>query len=493
MHLGLVGAIVAFLLSVFWKPQIGLYYLVPLLPMQTIRYWIHGLPFGEKLVDVLLLGVVIGLLFKGERPLLTSSPINILITLFSVILYISLWQGSFFLNAPLPLTVEDPRFSNWKNYVEMMFLFFVAVAAIRTPKQIGLVVLLMCLSVLAVNRSYRSNIAGRDYSQYSDAIREAGVLGYAGENGMGAFQAEFCVFLLGFGAYVKKKSHKIAIWVLAATCIYCLLLTFSRGAYAGFMVGLLTLGIIKERKFLIAVLIILVSWQSLVPNAVTQRVLMTYEKKQGLDESAQERVSIWQDALLVIQHDPILGTGFDTYRYMGRVGPYTDTHNYYLRVALELGLLGLLVFFCFLGAAIRLSWKLFRKAKDPILRGLGCGLVAMLLCAAVVNFFGDRWSYLQVTGFFWVLLGMAARGLALTDKEDAIGSDHSVEFNSDAKLGNSARDSRRELTTVAGRPIDCALLIQTSGIGGSVTEKAARTDEAPTEVRRSELAATPEK
>src|ERR1700722_11901954 len=85
MHLGLtgyaplpiyLGGIVAFVLSALWKPQIGLYYLVPLIPMQTVRYWVHEYPFGEKLVDVLLVGVVIGLIFQRERPIFVSSPMN---------------------------------------------------------------------------------------------------------------------------------------------------------------------------------------------------------------------------------------------------------------------------------------------------------------------------------------------------------------------------------------------------------------------------------
>src|SRR5207249_4708399 len=181
MHLGLatyeplvmyVGAIAAFILSVFWKPQIGLYYLVPLLPMQTARYWIHSYPFGEKLVDVLLLGVVVGLIFHSERPVLASSPLNKIVILFSVYLYFSLWQGSFFLGGPLPLFSGDPRFSDWKNYVEMMLLFCIAAAAIRTPKQMRTVVLLICLSIVVVDRNYHSTVAGHDFSQFSDALRD---------------------------------------------------------------------------------------------------------------------------------------------------------------------------------------------------------------------------------------------------------------------------------------------------------------------------------
>jgi hypothetical protein len=46
-----------------------------------------------------------------------------------------------------------------------------------------------------------------------------------------------------------------------------------------------------------------------------------------------------------------------------------------------------------------------------------------------VNLFGDRWTFLQVNGFFWVLLGLTARGLENTrqgqvlDAADSFGTE----------------------------------------------------------------------
>jgi putative inorganic carbon (HCO3(-)) transporter len=427
MHLGFssygpliiyAGAIVAFLLSLFWRPHAGLYFLIPLLPMQTARYWIHEFPFGEKLVDFLLLGVILGLIFHSKRPLLVSSPLNRALATFIVVTYFALWEGSLFIHAPLPLAIDDPRFSDWKNFVEMMLLFFIAASAIQKPKQVVIVIGLMCLSLFSVNRSYHNTVGDRDFSTYSDSLREAGALGYAGENGMGAFQAEMAVFLMGIACFTKKFLPRMLLWGISLSCIYCLLLTFSRGGYLGFLVGLLVLALAKERKLLVVFVLILFGWQAVVPNAVRERVLMTYSQDEGLDSSAEERITIWQDALDVITVNPVLGTGFDTYQWMGRVGPYRDTHNYYLKVFLELGAVGLGMFFWLLWISGKMSWKLFRTAQEPVLTAVGCSFFAMLCCAVVVNFFGDRWTYLQVNGFLWVLLGVVARGLQLTASQE---------------------------------------------------------------------------
>src|SRR6266403_1005116 len=331
-----IGAIIAFLLSIVWKPQVGLYYLVPLLPMQTARDWLHGpgLPLGEKLVDILLLGVLIGLfLHRAERQIFVPSPLNKVLLVIFLLTYVSLWQGAFYLGGGLPISFDDPRFSAWKNYVEMFFLFFIAAAAIRTRKQMAIVIGLMCVSVLIVDRNYMGTVGDRNFSHFSYALRDAGTLGWAGENGMGAFQAEVAILLIGVALFARKPALKLGLLAIALYSVYCLELTLSRGAYAGFLLGLFVLGLIKERKILILLAIILVTWQSLVPYAVTQRVMMTYQEGE-LDSSAGERVTIWQDALRVVNEDPILGTGLNTYAFMGRVGQYTDTHNYYLKILL---------------------------------------------------------------------------------------------------------------------------------------------------------------
>jgi O-antigen ligase len=330
-----------------------------------------------------------------------------------VLTYIGLWLGAFYIGSALPIFFDDARFSDWKNYVEMMILFFVAATCIRTPRQMQIIVVLMCFSAIVVNRSYHGTVGERDFSAYSDALRDAGALGYAGENGMGAFQAQLAVFLIGIAAFAKRWTVKLALWGVIVTSIYCLMVTFSRGGYLGFLFGILIIGVIKERKLLILLTILLIGWQGFVPNAVRERVLMTYSEGGGLDSSAEERIGLWQDALTVFNHNPLLGTGFDTYKFMGRVGPYRDTHNYYVKILLELGFAGIVIFLWLLWTAARMSWKLFRQSTDPTLKAMGCAFFAMLACAALVNFFGDRWTYLQVNGFFWVLLGLVARGLLI--------------------------------------------------------------------------------
>ena len=159
------------LLSLFWRPQAGLYFLVPLLPLQTIRYRILDFPLGNKLIDILLLGVVLGAVFKGNFRF-ARTPMNKLLIFFGIFCYIQLWRGAFFLNSALPFSISDPRFSNWKNYMVMFIIFAVVVSVIKDVKQIKVLVVLMCLSTLAVDKGFYGTMSDRDLSHFSYDVRD---------------------------------------------------------------------------------------------------------------------------------------------------------------------------------------------------------------------------------------------------------------------------------------------------------------------------------
>jgi putative inorganic carbon (hco3(-)) transporter len=224
------------------------------------------------------------------------------------------------------------------------------------------------------------------------------------------------LLLMGLCAYVKK-SWKLAGWGLLMFCGYCLLYSFSREAYVGFLIGVLLLGFLKQRWVLLALMVFLISWQSVVPTSVKERVLMTYDTTdQQLDTSAQDRVTIWNDAMNLFEQNPVVGIGFDTYQWLHRVTIYTDTHNYFLKVMVETGVIGLMFFLWLLMKMSRAGYRLFRTAQDPFLKSLGLAFCLMMACVFVVNFFGDRWLYLSVNGFVWVTLACVVRAQIIVDE-----------------------------------------------------------------------------
>jgi O-antigen ligase len=420
----------AFLASMFWRPSVGIYLLALTLPLQTGRYTIQTFPLGAQFIDILLLGTILGLLIQ-RKSVIPKSNLTMFLALFAVFCYFSLWEGSFFLNAPLPLWIGDERFAAWKNYVEMFLFALVTASAIKEKSQVRLLLMCMAVSVLLVNRSYYSTLSGRDLSQFSYQVRDAGPLGYAGVNGLAAFEAMVASFLLGTFSFAKKIYGKIGILLLVATCCYCVLFSFSRGAYLGLLVGLVTVGLFRSR------------WMLLLPVAVQQRIMMTTEdaeEGQQFDSSSQQRIELWEDAMSLFKRNPVTGTGFETYSHMGRVGTFRDTHNYYVKVLAEMGVIGLAWYLLLLWKVFWAGTRLFYDASDPFWRAIGLGFVALLVSVMIMNLFGDRWMYQQVDGYLWILLGCVIRGLIVLHEPPAQAEATSAE--------PSATEAEDQLVTV---------------------------------------------
>jgi putative inorganic carbon (hco3(-)) transporter len=431
IHLGLEGttgfllymsAIACLMASIFWRPIVGIFYLLPLIPLQTIRYRLNEFPLGGSILGVMLLGVAIGIM-RRKQPILPRTTYTTLVCIYGFYTLVSVFLGSFYLGVDLPLP-HDPRFEVWQDYIMMSGLLLIVAALQPTAGQIKAIVIVMCVSVLMLDRNFWSIVSGRDFSQFSWDLREGGAMGYAGTNGLAAFEAQFTTFLLALGAFETKRLMKLAFYGLALYSGLCLMYSLSRGGYISFLAGWLFIGLFKQRKLLIAMIAFGLTWTSLVPNAVRERVTMTYDEQTGsLDHSSETRVTLWEDAMEMVRSNLLMGTGFNTYAYMHRVRQYEDTHNFYLKVLVETGILGLAMFLWLLGKFLRSGFQLFRHARDPFFASLGLGLMGWVVAAIVANFFGDRWTYMQVGGYMWILAGLVCRAKEIESQDEPAASE----------------------------------------------------------------------
>jgi O-Antigen ligase len=409
------GFIAVFLLTVFWRPILGIYFLIPLIPLQTIRYRMNEFPLGASVIGIMLLGVLLGSLRRGQS-VLPKTPWTKLLCGYALLTFVSLMIGSFYLGRPFPLP-GDPRFGVWQDYMTMPALLLATAAVSPTKLQMKSIIILMCLTTFALDHSYWGVVSGRDYSTYTEGLREGGGMGYAGSNGLAAFEAQIAMLMFVLAAFERKVLLRIGYYFLAGFSALCLTYSLSRGGYLAFVAGCLFVGLLKQRKLLLLLAVLVFSWTSIVPQAVQNRVSMSYDKRSGsLDHSAETRLTLWDDAVEMFHSSPVLGTGFNSYAYMHREkrtdgveGYYEDTHNYYLKTVVETGVLGLLAFLWLLFWTFRTGFSLYRHTKDPFFASLGLGLAAWVVTAATANFFGDRWTFLQVNGYMWVIGGLVSQ------------------------------------------------------------------------------------
>jgi O-antigen ligase len=128
-------------------------------------------------------------------------------------------------------------------------------------------------------------------------------------------------------------------------------------------------------------------------------------------------MDLWSDAEKSILADPIFGNGFATYQYGQHVANLENPHNWYVQVLVETGFIGLVLALILVQQMFSVSYRLFRRARDPLYKGLGLGVFLAMCCCVVSNSFGDRWTYLEIMGMLWVLVGTAVRATELAGEE----------------------------------------------------------------------------
>ena len=109
----------------------------------------------------------------------------------------------------------------------------------------------------------------------------------------------------------------------------------------------------------------------------------------------------------IFKKNPITGIGFGVFKKLGL--DLGDTHNIYVKILTEQGVIGFAIFvitvFCFM----REGLCLYQKGEEEMDRGLGLGFLIGVLVMLVNNIFGDRWSYMEPNAYLWIFAGLVAR------------------------------------------------------------------------------------
>ena len=393
--------------GIVWRAEIPVILLAIFMPLPTIWYTTHAYPFGKDAIDLLFISSAIGVsVNKGGYK---KTPLFALVIATVIYTYISLIICSSRFGLPPPISLDNPFLAGWKNYVLMLFIYLVAYNATTSEKQVKWVIN-TCIGVLIfmVYQELRSFTAGASFSY---GKRSDGPFWIAGLNAnhFAAYVAYIGIFSLGLAIFATAKRGR---WVYALTFIgslYPLLFSYSRGAY-GAMLGAITLyGLIKKRSIILLVLLFLVSWQSLLPTSVIERIEMTESESGNLEESASQRIAVWNEAVSIFQNHTITGIGYSGFVVATQSLVLHDTHNYYLKIAAEQGIVGLGLWLAFILSIALNAWRLTRSGKTPQSKGIGFSTLGCITAVMICNFFGDRFSQIEIGGTLMLIFAMTQR------------------------------------------------------------------------------------
>lgn len=398
------------------RVEIGLLFLIPIFPLRNIIEQIQQLPFGKDFTDILLILLIIGWFIKSKkenRRLFIRSPFNLLLFFIIIYTYISLWIGSFNYNLPYPIHSSDIRLQFWKNYITFPLIFFLVFNNIKEVKHMKLLVIAKTLAMFLMFYYTIHQIQWLSGPALKRKLH--GTFATLGPNELSGFYAAYLFVLAGIMSFSRSKIFKLFLLIAVILGSYCILFLYSRGAYLATIVSLVIFLLIKSKKLLIPLIIIALFWQAFLPANVINRIAETKNEYGELDRSSELRIIVWEKSIEMFKNNPVFGVGFNTSTHFGfELG---DTHNIYLKILVEQGIIGFLLFLILLFLSSRYSWRLYKKGKDPFLKGIGLGLFICIISLSISNLFGDRWTHLEVGAYFWSFLGLVAKGNTLINQE----------------------------------------------------------------------------
>lgn len=206
-------------------------------------------------------------------------------------------------------------------------------------------------------------------------------------------------------------------WALAAFALVGtgLVLTFSRGAMAALVVGLLVIAALRYRRI---VVVLAFGAALILALPATQTYVERFAQGvQGEDLATQMRFGEYKDAFILINRYPWLGVGFAG---APEKDIYLGVSNAYLLIASKMGLVGLAAFL--LTMAVVFGWALTRRRAvyaDETLTALWLGLLAGLAAALTVGVFDHYFFNLafQAAGaLFWIFVGLSLAATRLAGR-----------------------------------------------------------------------------
>lgn len=243
----------------------------------------------------------------------------------------------------------------------------------------------------------------------------------------------WCVWKLTDAADERRK------WLLYGLLLGLvgLFFAYSRGAWVALLAGLAVVPVVRSKRMVFVVVIAVTAvvassaWlitddrylqfapdhdRTIFHTDFGDHMRATVELK---DVSTAERFYRWIAGFRMLAEKPVTGFGPNSFYLHYR--PYTvssfetwvsdnpehsTVHNYFILLALEQGLIGLILFcILYFGMLFRLQ-NLYHRLQDPFYRTIALTVAVILVMIGVINSMSDMIETDKIGSLFWLCLGM---------------------------------------------------------------------------------------
>lgn len=402
------GATLAFLVAMVHF-QLSLVIFIFIAPL--VIYYVPGMPFfltiGDAFLLVLTIIFFVRVLVGKERKFSKTLHDR------SIFLFISFSICSLLKTRVFSDGVKE-IVQSFEYFICCYFLFAFAVSD-RKFMDTLLHTILIVSAMVALRGLYEY------YAMGGGSYRISSTFSHFNANGTFLSMTTTLAFTMATVPGLDRKTKTIRFSTLALNA-FTLLLTFSRGAWIGAVVGIIIStqlkGMLSFFKIFLVALVVVVLISLFVPtNRYTERFKSISDTSES---SSKNRLDQYTIAYWAMVENPLLGIGVSNNKYYAAERHHqpwnSEIHNLYLHIGAERGIPAMVILvWIFLSNYVNL-YKRASTTKDPYFKALYTSLMAIMISFGVANLF----AYMLVRGpamFFAIFLGLFQAAIFIEEHE----------------------------------------------------------------------------
>jgi O-antigen ligase len=305
-------------------------------------------------------------------------------------------------------------------YFVFTLIYFTGVNMIRSKEMI-----LRCISILAFSGflvaafGIYQNYFGGGRNIWHDGSMFGGIANRVGStlgnpNVLGTYLILIIPFLIVAVILFNQIKERMQYMICLLFTGICLVFTWSRGSWLAFLIAVLILFVILNKK-VIAVYAAGVFVVPFAPVILPEMIISRFLTIGNVaDSSTSYRVSIWQGTINMLRNHFFegIGIGVEPFRLvypeyaLSGIESAPHSHSLYLQIFVEFGILGLLVFLPLIFFFLQCCFTAMKKAGERYLKLFA----AAGLCSGggfLLNGFTDLvWYNYRVYMMFWLIISI---------------------------------------------------------------------------------------
>ncbi|MBL0385471.1 O-antigen ligase family protein [Tumebacillus sp. ITR2] len=238
-------------------------------------------------------------------------------------------------------------------------------------------------------------------------------------NALGGYMVLITPIALSLAIHAKDWLKRSLYGIVALFLMYTMVMTYSRGAWIGFVAGMALYTVITRNKWLAGIGILGLVAAPFVAHDVVSRLTLAFTPEYLAKSANKGRVEFWGRAIKIWLKNPVFGTGIgtagDSVATRHNMPGATWIDNQYVKLLAETGIVGLLTYLAMLFAPVINGAKSVfgSKQKGTYLYALNAGITAALFGMIVENVTAAIIEDLNVTTHFWVLIAILYVGVRM--------------------------------------------------------------------------------